>query len=194
MAKHKHQQKSPRFRSWYLLVLAAVFAGLAVYGLRSNFAHMVELRQQVYVADKAGRGVDQALQELRDFVGHHMNTDLSAGESTVHPPIQLKHTYDRLIRAKSEQTNDYNARIYTAAQDYCERKIPNAVIGKYRIDCIEEYVADHDVSTTYISADLYKFDFYSPRWSPDLAGLSIVAAVLCVAGFITLVVMRRLFR
>lgn len=177
-------------KPWYFLLLTVLFAGLAAYGLRTNYLHMVNLREQVYAADKAGSGVPQALQELRDFVGKHMNTSLSSGDTSVYPPLQLKYTYDRLVRAKSQQTSNYNARIYTNAQKYCEAKIPNYTIGKYRIKCIQQYIASHGRESITINPDLYKFDFYSPSWSPDLAGLSIVFAVLSLLGFIVAWVFR----
>lgn len=178
-------------KPWYFALLTMVFGLLAVYGLRSNYTHMVSLRQQVYAADEAGQGLNEALQQLRDFVGHHMNTNLSAGDTSVYPPVQLKYTYDRLIQAKSQQTSDYNAHIYTRAQKYCEAKIPSGFSGRYRIQCIQQYVTSHNASPTYISPDLYKFDFYSPSWSPDLAGWSIVLAVISFVSFIGLFIFRR---
>jgi hypothetical protein len=189
---HHLTKKTRSLKLWYLLVLALVFGVLAVFGMRSNYAHMVSLRDQVYAADKAGVGVDEALQNLRNFVGHHMNTQLSSGDTSVYPPVQLKYTYDRLVRAKSQQTSDYNAQIYTKAQKYCEAKIPNYVIGKYRVQCIQQYVSSHNVEQISIDPSLYKFDFYSPRWSPDVAGLSMVLAVLSLLAFIAIAVARRL--
>lgn len=195
-----HKQDPPQFgtrtsrlRPWHLLILAVAFAMLTVVGLRSNYSHMVTLREEVYAADKAGKGVNQALQELRSYVGSHMNTSLSAGENGVYPPVQLKYTYDRLIKAKSQQTADYNAEIYTAAQKYCEAKIPSGFSGRYRIECIQEYVTSRNASPTYISPDLYKFDFYSPFWAPDLPGISMVLSIVCLIAFGTLWIVRRRF-
>jgi hypothetical protein len=192
-AHHLWTQVRP-IKPWYFLALTLIFAALTVFGMRSNYAHMITLRNQVYAADKAGQGVDEALQQLRNFVGHHMNTRLSSGDTSVYPPIQLKYTYDRLITAKATQTSDYNAQIYTKAQKYCEKKIPNYVIGKYRVQCIQDYVTSHNASSTYISPDLYKFDFYSPNWSPDLAGISMVLAALSFFAFISIALARRLIR
>lgn len=178
-------------KPWYFFLLAVLLAGVGLLTMRSNYSHMVVLRDKVYVADKAGVGVEQSLQDLRDFVGHHMNTSLSSGANAVYPPIQLKYTYDRLIAAKSKQTSDYNAQIYTSAQKYCEAKIPTGFSGKYRVACIQDYVTKHNASPNYISADLYKFDFYSPSWAPDLAGLSFAFAIFSFAAGIVLFVIRR---
>jgi len=189
-ASPQHLWKTSRTtQPWaYALALFVLFAGLSVYSLRSNNLHMATLRDKVYAADKAGTGIDEALQNLRDYVGHHMNTNLSSGENAVYPPIQLKYTYDRLINAKASGSNDANARIYTDAQKYCEAKIPTGFSGRYRISCIQSYVASHHASSDYINSDLYKFDFYSPRWSPDVAGWSLVLAVLSFFAFVGLLI------
>jgi hypothetical protein len=190
-AHHLWTQVRP-IKPWYFLLAGVIFAATALYGLRSNYANMVVLRDKVYAADRSGVGVDRALQDLRNFVGHHMNTNLSSGANSVYPPLQLKYTYDRLVQAKSKQTSDYNAQIYTKAQKYCEAKIPNYTIGKYRVQCIQQYVTTHNVEPVTIASDLYKFDFYSPRWSPDLAGLSIVFAAISLAIFAILFALRRI--
>lgn len=195
MAKHKpHHSTHRSLPSWYFLVVAAIFGLIAVASLRSNYSHMVTLRNKVYAADKSGQGVDQALQDLRAYVGHHMNTSLSSGENGVYPPIQLKYTYARLVKAKSEQAKKDNARVYTEAQDYCEKKIPTGFHGLPRVDCVEQYVEQHGVSTDSINPSLYQFDFYTPRWSPDLAGWSLVASVLSGVVFICLAATRKLRR
>lgn len=195
MAKHKPHHRSARpLPSWYFLVVAAVFGLVAVASLRSNYSHMVTLRDKVYAADKSGQGTDQALQDLRAYVGHHMNTNLSAGENGVYPPIQLKYTYERLVKAKSAQAKQENAHVYTQAQDYCEKKIPTGFSGLGRVQCIEQYVEQHGISADSISPALYQFDFYTPRWSPDLAGWSLVVSGLSLAIFICLVAVRKLRR
>ncbi len=175
---------------WYVFVVFLILASFSVYQLRSNNLHMAQLRDAVYTADQKNTDVDGSLQHLRDFVGHHMNTDLSSGENAVYPPIQLKYTYDRLITEKSKGTNDRNARIYTEAQAYCEDKIPSGFSGRYRIGCIQDYVKSHNASPTYISPDLYKFDFYSPVWAPDLAGISLVLAGISFTLFVALLLTR----
>jgi hypothetical protein len=106
-----------------------------------------------------------------------MNTDLSAG-SSVYPPIQLKHTYDRLVAAEQDNARKANAAIYTEAQKYCERLHPQSFSGGPRVPCISEYVASHGVAIPTVPDSLYKFDFVSPSWSPDLAGWSLVLAAI----------------
>ena len=139
---------------------------------------MVELRSAVYETDKNGGNVEQALQSLRSYVNHHMNTKLDNGKG-VYPPIQLKYTYERLVKAEQDRVGAANAVIYTDAQKHCERLDPKSTLGRSRVPCIQEYIKSHGVQTTRSIPDaLYKFDFVSPRWSPDLAGWSLVIGII----------------
>lgn len=175
----------------YFLIIAVLSAIVCVYGLRANNEHMVKLRDAVYAADKNNGDVYGSLTKLQAYVTAHMNTDLSGGPNAVYPPIQLKYTYDRLVQAESDklaQQNSQNSQIYTDAQHYCEAQIPTGFSGSYRISCIQSYITSHGitnpVSITPIPDSLYKFDFLSPVWSPDLAGWSFVAAALSALLFV----------
>lgn len=139
---------------------------------------MVSLRNAVYQADQSNGDVEAALRNLRVYVYGHMNTDLASGPNAVHPPIQLKYMYDRLVAAENQRVNAANATIYPAAQSYCEATIPNGFSGRYRIACIDNYVSTHGTTAQTIPKNLYEFDFMSPRWSPDLAGWSLILTVL----------------
>src|SRR5689334_17699523 len=107
-------------KPWYFLTLAAISTVICVFALRANNQHMIKLREAVYAADKNGGDVKGALKDLQAYVTSHMNTDLSAGNTSVYPPIQLKYTYDRLVQAQKDQFTQANAQLYTDAQHYCE--------------------------------------------------------------------------
>jgi hypothetical protein len=163
---------------WYLLILFLISAAICVVSLRSNNLTMVQLRDAVYSADQNDGDVEGALQQLRAFVHGHMNTNLVEENSSVYPPIQLKYTYERLKTAEKQRVQDNNAQVYPDAQAYCERLYPGSFSGGPREPCITQYVKDHGVSTKQIPDALYKFDFASPTWSPDLAGFSAITTVL----------------
>jgi hypothetical protein len=165
------------FRTWYFLVAALLCATAGVVGLRQNYIHMTELRSAVYSADKSGDNVEQALQNLRAFVGAHMNTHLESSNG-VYPPIQLKYTYERLVQAERDRVNATNSAVYTDAQHHCEQLYPKSFSGGPRVPCIEQYVKDHGTTVKIIPDALYKFSFVSPPWSPDMAGLGVVGAIL----------------
>lgn len=173
-------------KTWYLLAAFVASAGICVLALRANYSTMVSLREAVYQADETNGNVEQALQELRAFVNGHMNTNLSRDSGTVYPPIQLKYTYERLKKAEQDRVNAVNSQIYTDAQHHCERLYPGSFSGGPRVPCIQQYVKDHGTQPKTIPADLYRFSFATPRWSPDLAGWTWVLSAL----FLFLAVVR----
>ncbi len=186
-------------KPWYFLAIAVVSGAVCVFALRANNEHMVKLRSAVYAADRKGSGVQKALDDLQAYVTAHMNTDLSTGTS-VYPPIQLKYTYQRLVQAKQNAAIavDSSTQLYTSAQNYCQAKIPIGFSGGYRVPCIEQYIQSHGgtvaPSAATIPTALYEFSFVSPAWSPDLAGWSLVIALLSGVLFVITSVARRWFR
>jgi hypothetical protein len=179
-----------RVKPWYFLSLAAVSGVVCVFALRANNQQMIKLREDVYTADKAGNDVQAPLKELQAYVTSHMNTNLSAGKNPVYPPIQLKYTYDRLVQTQSQQFAAANQQLYNDAQRHCEQQNSTDVSGRNRVPCITQYVQSHSPSKQAIVPDaLYKFAFVSPRWSPDLAGWSLLVTIasglLAILSFIT---------
>lgn len=162
-------------RPWYFFVLAGFFLLVGTFALRANNLQMVKLRDAVYAADKNNGDVQGALTNLQRYVTAHMNTSLSSGNTSVYPPIQLKYTYDRLRAANLQVTNE---QVYNDAQKQCEAQNPTDFSGRNRVPCIEQYVESHGVQAKPIPDAMYKFDFISPTWSPDLAGLSLLVAFL----------------
>ena len=178
----------------YFLAVFLVSLSVMVLALRSNNLHMVRLKQAVYTADKNGGDTAKALQNLQQYVTAHMNTNLSAGGDTVYPPIQLKYTYDRLVQAESEKLATTNEQLYNDAQHYCESQNSTDFSGRNRVPCIQQYVKDHGQPLRTIPDSLYKFDFVSPTWSPDLAGWSVVTTVLSGLLLLAVLVLRWWFR
>jgi hypothetical protein len=191
---HHIWAKTRSIKPWYVLALALASSAVCVTALRQNNLHMAELRDAVYTADKQGKGVQAALQDLQVYVTAHMNTSLSAGPNAPYPPIQLQYTYDRAVQAAGAAANAANAKIYTDAQRHCEETIPTGFSGKYRIACVQSYVDTHGVKLPAVPDGLYKFNFLSPRWSPDLAGWSLIAAVISFTVFAALWLAERWLR
>lgn len=167
---------------WYLVVLFLACSLLCLGAARHNYQHMDSLRTAVYTADEKNADTVTALQNLQKYVTTHMNTSLTAG-SSIYPPIQLKFTYERLQNEASTKYNQANAAVYTDAQKTCEQQNSTDFSGRNRVPCIERYVADHGVAPSPVIPDsMYKFNFASPSWSPDLTGWSLVfSMVLLVA-------------
>ena len=174
----------------YFLALAVIFGAISIFSLRANNLHMIQLRNDVYQADKNNGDTGSALNNLREYVYAHMNTDLSSGGNTIYPPIQLKYSYNRAIASQTQANPNQNTQIYTDAQTICQKEFPMGLSGRYRIPCIQQYIASHGITQqATIPVSLYEFDFVSPRWSPDLAGWSMLAGagfgILTIISFVS---------
>lgn len=167
---------------WLVLFLSST--SVSIMALRGNNLKMIELRDAVHAADKAGKGINEALNNLRSHVYSHMNTSLTTTNG-VYPPVQLGYTYDRLKQRASDD-------VYRDAQTYCEKNQPKGFYGAYRISCVQNYVQSHPIEPSDIPAGLYQFDFVSPAWSPDLAGWSLAVSSILLVIFLAKFVSTRI--
>jgi hypothetical protein len=175
------------FRTSYFVAAIVIVGALFVYAYRQNNVEAIHLRDAVLEADKQNGDVEGALKTLRVYTYSHMNANLSGGANNIYPPIQLKYRYDRLVQAEKDRVTAVNAKLYTQAQTYCEQQVTSRVTIN-RVPCIQDYLTTHGAASEQAIPDaLYKFDFASPIWSPDLAGWSLVALV-----FLMLVLIIRL--
>lgn len=170
-----------RLKPWYFIAAVVLFGVLSLVALRHNNEEMVRLRDAVYTADKNNGDVEGALRTLRGYIYGHMNTSLSSGPNAVHPPIQLKYTYERLQQSQESVLGQGNSSLYKEAQDYCDTQTS---IGSEVISCIQQYATDHGGKLTPVPDALYKFDFTAAKWSPDLAGWSLILTALAALGFL----------
>ncbi len=170
-----------------------VFMLLAVFSLRQNNLNALSLREHLLEVDQKDGDVEGALRTFREYVYSHMNTDLSSGTG-VQQPIQLKYTYERLVKKEKARVDNENKSVYTAAQKYCEAKYPGSFSGGPRVPCISSYVTSHGQTARTIPDSLYKFDFQSPNWTPDLAGISLALGITCLVMFILGYVLDRWLR
>lgn len=179
---------------WYFLIAFVASAIITVAALRQNNLTALRLRDQVLEVDKQNGDVEGALKDLREYVYGHMNTDLATNNG-IYPPIQLKYRYERLLAAQEAKAPD-NTKIYNDAQNYCEQQFPSGLSGRNRLPCIQQYLDSHHAvqPNLTIPDSLYKFDFASPVWSPDLAGWSLVAAVIFLLLFIARFSLERWLR
>ncbi len=194
-----HAWTKVRKVSYYYLLIACLVSGLVtVLALRQNNLTALALRDKVLQVDKDNGDTEKALKTLRSYVYSHMNTDLSS-DTSVYPPIQLKYRYDRLVaaeKAKFDQTNTNT--IYADAQKYCETTQPESFYGAGRLGCIQSYIDTNPATAAEtpvsIPDSLYKYDFASPLWSPDAAGISLLFFLLFLVLFIIRYLLERWFR
>lgn len=182
---HHYWRYARNIKTWQLILIFLLFLLASVWSLRQNSLRIGTLAQQVLQADEAGEGIEQALQRFGDYKLHHMNTRISH-------PIQLEHSYQRAYQEnlkRAEATS--NGGIYRRAQDACED--PNKLLSE-RAACIQDYVTrnappgrDPELVESPDIA-LFTYDYASPIWSPDPAGLLLLltglTGLLLVARFI----------
>lgn len=181
---HRLLKHLKRIHTLYFVFAIIIVGAVAVSSLRHNNIRSIELREQVLEVDKNNGDVEKALRELRQHIYGHMNSGLAVSGGA-YPPIQLKYRYERLAAVEKERVAAANAQLYTQAQAHCEALIPTGR-SLNRIDCIQNYITERGGATEQSVPDsLYKFDFAAPRWSPDLAGWSLLLLFVLVILFIT---------
>lgn len=178
----------------FLLLGAAVAGLISINALRQNAFTTNRLREAVTVADQQNGDVEKALQDLRRHVYGHMNTNLTTGANPIKPPIQLKYRYERLVAAEQERVKVQNQQVAARAESVCGQQFPAGGFNAPRVACIQDYMSANAVKAGGVADDLYKFDFVSPRWSPDLAGWSMVVATLLGVAFVLKIAVSRLLR
>lgn len=179
--RHLHHvwRKLQPINSWLLLGLTIISAVIFIYSYRQNNLKMIELRDKVFAADEANGDIEGALRNLREHVYSHMNTTL-VNPSGIRPPIQLTHRYDRLVQQEQKRVDSHNKKVRDQAEPYCLRQVPPGPPGSLqrRAKCVQQYISTNSISAkNEIPKEFYQFDFVSPRWSPDLAGWSMLATM-----------------
>lgn len=167
-----------------------LFLVIGIFALRQNNLTAIHLRDELLTVDEKGGDVEASLRKLREFVYSHMNADLGAGTG-IQQPIQLKYSYERLVAAEKARVEKANENVYTAAQRYCERKYPGSFSGGPRVPCIQDYVTKNGEKEQPIPEDFYKFSFTSPRWSPDIAGISLLLSFVFFVLFVIRFILER---
>ena len=182
---HKH-----RNLTLGLIILAVLISlSFSIFTLRHNNIRMKELRTAVFSADEAGNEKEliKALNALRSHVLEHMNTDLQPADlDGSEKPVQLPYKYYRdTLEAWYEKLDELevNSEILDKARNICETE--DYVISE-RLNCLVTETKDIDgfPEIKPLSKDFYVYDFPSPSWSPDLAGISLVFFGLSLAVLI----------
>lgn len=185
-----------RDRNTAFLVSAALFAFATVgmvLALNANSREAKQRYELLLAADAAGGDTEAALTSLREFIYGHMNTTIGS-PTGVYPPIQLKGTYDRLVAVEEQRVRATNALLYDEATAHCEALFPAGQLANGRVQCVSEYVAARGVVAQPITDGLYKFNFASPFWSPDLAGFLVIATFLTGLNFLAQIILEARLR
>ena len=188
-----------QIKTWQLVILLIMSGFISATFLRLNNVGMVERRESVENADKAGDIVNlqQRLYDLQRYVSTHMNADPGK--------IALDHTYkqmyDRKLKEFEEEIkNQSNNDTVSKVRAVCDAKAQQGGYGRFTtqadpryINCInEEWAKCPAAKATNLqfeapSTEPYYHTFVSPIWSADYAGWSLLVTI-----FIAVIIVMRL--
>lgn len=196
---HNGIRQLQRIKTWQLLVLLVLFGFVAATFLRLNNIGMVQRRDAVISADKAGDSVaiQERLYDLQRYVTSHMNADMGF----VYLEQQYKRDSQQVIDAASGDGNQ-NGNIYKKAQEACAPKFRS--YSQAYLQCTVDYLAQFSPANnpssvvTLPKADAYRHSYASPLWTPDFAGFSVLVCllliVMIVGRLIGLLVLRLILK
>ena len=188
-----------QIKTWQLVILLIMSGFISATFLRLNNVGMVERRESVEHADKAGDIVNlqQRLYDLQRYVSTHMNADPGK--------IALDHTYkqmyDRKLKEFEEEIkNQSNNDTVSKVRAVCDARAQQGGYGRFTtqadpryINCINEEWAKYPAAkATNLhfeapSTEPYYHTFVSPIWSADYAGWSLLVTI-----FIAMIIVMRL--
>ena len=188
-----------QIKTWQLVILLIMSGFISATFLRLNNVGMVERRESVEHADKAGDIVNlqQRLYDLQRYVSTHMNADPGK--------IALDHTYkqmyDRKLKEFEEEIkNQSNNDTVSKVRAVCDARARQGGYGRATtqadpryVSCIneewEKYPAAKVANLQFEapSTEPYYHTFVSPIWSADYAGWSLLVTI-----FIAMIIVMRL--
>lgn len=187
-------------KTWQLVVVLLIGMVISASLLRMNNLGMIERRAAVIAADQSGdpAAIRKTLLDLQHYISAHMNTSLGKG-------VYLAESYNRdraaAIERATEATNP-NSAVYQQASVECRARWQGGV-DSFRNDyvtCVVEKVSalssteDSSVTAGMPRLDNYRYNFVSPLWTPDIAGLAVLFCVvigLVIIGRLIAVMMLR---
>lgn len=167
-------------RTWQLLLVFVLFFALSIYLLRQNNLNMIKLREAVKTADLQNSDVQGALSALQQYVTSHMNTNLGEG---IYLEKTYQRAYDRAVQAKL-QVGSSSSTAYQQADRDCRAVFSNTYSFQAYIQCVTAKITalgsaqDPLAGVKAPSTDLYRHNFASPIWTPDLAGWTVLITIL----------------
>ena len=158
-----------------LMLAFVVLLLVSAFFLRQNNLHMISLRDRVQQADQQDKSIQQSMTNLRNYIAAHMNTGM--GEQGVYLQYSYQRAYDAAV-AQAVAAGGSSAVIYKDADQTCQNQFGKAAYGVYTQCVTDKVIASGAPAISTPPADLYRFNFVSPAWSPDLAGFTLLATIL----------------
>jgi hypothetical protein len=177
----KSIKRLQRIKTWQLLVVLLLVGFIAATFLRLNNIGMIQRRDAVQTADKAGNTTDMTnrLYDLQQYAVSHMNAD----SGVFYLEQQYKRDVQKIVDAAKNVGNP-NGNVNVKADAVCKPQY-TAWSPAY-VQCFADELAkfppspDPVQNVTLPSTDLYRQNFASPLWSPDFAGWSVLVCVIII--------------
>lgn len=193
---HRDIKQLQRVKTWQLVIVLILLCFVAATFLRLNNIGMEQRRDAVYTADKNGNETEiiNALSDLQQYVGSHMNTGLDGG---VYLKDSYQRAYNRAVSAASS-ADDPNGNIYQKAAQVCDPQFHYYTYAYQAcfMNELQKYPGSNQLVTqlNLPPPTSFRHDFVSPLWSPDFAGWAVLAciivALIIVVRLITLGILR----
>jgi len=188
-----------RIKTWQLVVLLLLVSLIAATFMRLNNVGMIERRTAVFAADKRGdrEQVKQNLYALQRYSSAHMN----AGTGVLYLETLYKQDVEKARKA-AETDSGLGARVMREADAMCRLQFG----GNYQAYSVcvaaeqRKYTGVNGTSIEVIlpNPELYRHAYFSPLWSPDFAGwtvlLGIAIALVIIARLLGLMILKLLLR
>jgi hypothetical protein len=199
-----------KVKTWQLLLIFLPMFFISATFLRLDHLGMTSRLEAVLTADKEGTDDDikTALNDLKTYVFSHITVNilekngkeqLIFGTGTFYLENQyMRDATKSLEEAQNSFNNDDNpnGNVYKKADEVCSARAKQYGWhhhGQQYFDCILSELASYpsqgtieDVVIAPIPpASLYRYDFASPVWYPDLAGLALLISALLAVVIIT---------
>lgn len=185
MADKRQVKKSikrlQRIKTWQLLILLILVGFISATFLRLNNIGMIQRRDAVLTADKAGNTADMTnrLYDLQRYTASHMNAD----SGIFYLEQQYRRDVQKVVDAAKNVGNP-NGNVNVQADAICKPKY--TVWSPAYVQCFADELAKFPPSPDPVqnvvlpSTDLYRQNFASPLWSPDFAGWSVLVCIVII--------------
>jgi hypothetical protein len=170
-------------RNFFIFAVVAALVGLgAVF---ADQHHASSLASALLKRNAAGFNTTTDQQTLANYAQHHMG---------VSEKLFLAGSYNQAVQAAQLAANPLsNGAIYAQAQAACASHADSIT----QANCVQAYVNGHTQPSANPQAvaipakAAYTKSFTAPGWTPDVAGIAFLVAIVAAAGAAYLLALRR---
>lgn len=215
MEKRRLQKTLKRIQAlkiWQLLILLCLTFFVMATALRLNNVGMIRRREAVISADASGdrEKTLKATQDLANYAYAHMNSGgivfvegqgwkIEQNVRVIWEKIYEADFKKANQEATEKMANNPNGNIYKKTAEICDPI--NTGYNRAYFDCfwneLQKYSNDDYVSNAQVQLpdpNEYTFTFISPLWTPDLAGWTILVAVIIILLIVSKIIFEGILR